>query len=356
MKRNKILIIVPSLKAGGAERVLSFLSKEVDKVKFDVLLVVVGFEKDATYETGPNVVFLKEERLLFAIPKLVNAIFRFKPRIIVGSIVHVNIFLGLLKVFLRGKKIVIREASVISKMSKYTSHRLIFNPNLIRWIYGKADMIICQSYDMYNDFRNHYGIQGKRLTVINNPITQANSSTKKTFVKKNVPPVKFITIGRLSEEKGHIRILNQLAKITFEFEYTIIGEGPLKDSIFEIVHRFGLSDKVKYIPHTHDVIGQLENHHLFLQGSFVEGFPNSLLESCVSGTPVLAYSAPGGTNEIIEEAVNGYMVDDDEAYFRILNNPDAYVHLDRLKIIESVDVKFSPERILSQYERLFEEI
>ena len=56
--KKKILFILPSLKAGGAERVLSFLTKQLDKTFFDVKLIVLGFEKDAVYNTELISVFI----------------------------------------------------------------------------------------------------------------------------------------------------------------------------------------------------------------------------------------------------------------------------------------------------------
>ena len=52
----------------------------------------------------------------------------------------------------------------------------------------------------------------------------------------------------------------------------------------------------------------------FIQGSYVEGFPNAVLESCSVGTPVVAINCPGGTKEIIEHATNGFLVVSDDDF------------------------------------------
>ena len=44
MSKKKILFILPSLKAGGAERVVSFLAKNLDQNVFETKLLVVGFK------------------------------------------------------------------------------------------------------------------------------------------------------------------------------------------------------------------------------------------------------------------------------------------------------------------------
>ena len=51
------------------------------------------------------------------------------------------------------------------------------------------------------------------------------------------------------------------------------------------------------------IIDYLSDSDFFIQGSYVEGFPNSVLESCSVGTPVIAFNCPGGTKEIICAAI-----------------------------------------------------
>ena len=61
MLKNKIKIIffLPHLKAGGAERVVSFIFKNLDRTIFEPYLIVLGFEKEAQYAIeGQNIIFL----------------------------------------------------------------------------------------------------------------------------------------------------------------------------------------------------------------------------------------------------------------------------------------------------------
>ena len=45
-----------------------------------------------------------------------------------------------------------------------------------------------------------------------------------------------------------------------------------------------------------------------IQTSEYEGYPNVLIESIALNTPVIAFDCPGGTKEIIQEGLNGYLV------------------------------------------------
>ena len=201
---------------------------------------------------------------------------------------------------------------------------------------------------MAEDFLKIYKIPLQKIVIINNPIT--NIFPLKKIDEPTNKIVKFITVGRLSKEKGHIRIIKMLSKLNFQFHYTIIGNGPLKEDIFNVVDTYNLSKKVTHIPYTKEVSNYISSNDLFLQGSYVEGFPNTVLESCYVGTPVIAFNVPGGTKEIINHEINGYLVETEEDYIHYLNNR---LNLSQKQVRDSVEMKFNQQKIISQYEALF---
>ncbi|MGS0527573.1 glycosyltransferase [Zobellia nedashkovskayae] len=87
----------------------------------------------------------------------------------------------------------------------------------------------------------------------------------------------------------------------------------------------------------------------FCKVTYSEGFPNAALESCTMGTPVLAFDVPGGTKEIIEHEVNGFLVDNENDYLRYLNLTSIW---SRKEIRMSVVAKFSSSIIIKKYEEL----
>ena len=79
-----ITFVLPTLHAGGAERVMSYIAQNIDKSNFNVTLVIVGFEKESKYEIkGINLVFLNKARVLKAIPNLFLYLRNSKPDIAV---------------------------------------------------------------------------------------------------------------------------------------------------------------------------------------------------------------------------------------------------------------------------------
>lgn len=346
---KKVVFILPSLVPGGAERVISFVSQNIDKEKFSSTLLVAGSEKDTSYDvSNVTVKYLNKSRVLMAIPSFVLFLLKHKPDIVVSSISHTNAAMAIISPLFRKTKFIGREATVLSKRKKESKKRRFYPSSIISSSFKKLDMLICQSKDMAQDMVANYKVPENRVCVINNPISNLPQIKQKVANTKREK--KFITVGRLTQVKGHIRILEMLSQLDFPFTYTIIGNGQLKESIFKKAEELSLTDRIKHIPFTKEVNKYLAENDMFLQGSYVEGFPNALLESCVVGTPVIAFDAPGGTKEIVENEVNGFLVSNEEDYLERLKDSRAW---EPKKIRESVYKKFNKEKIIKDYEDLF---
>ncbi len=346
----KVLFLLPTMHAGGAERVISFVASQCDNKIFKVKLLVVGLEKESQYKIDnlePH--FLNKKRVLDSIPALISYLAKNKPDIVLSSVTHLNTVVGLISILFPKIKFIARQAS-ISSISDKSKKRSIYNI-LQKISYPQFDSIICQSKDMLEDVLTQYRVSKHKMMVINNPIT---ISSKTNFeYRKEKEPVRFITVGRLAKIKGHKRLLLGLSKVNYSFHYTIIGSGLEKEILEKLVKELGISNKVTFVNHTKDVSTYLAINDWFLQGSFSEGFPNALLESCAMGTPVIAFDVPGGTKEIVEHGINGFLVKSEEELLHCLNN---LITLDKEKVSESVYKKFGKDRILNQYESFFKEI
>lgn len=344
---------MPSLCAGGAERVLSFIAKRLDKDKFEVKLIVIGFENDTVYDTESlEVDYLNKSRLLRAIIPLYKMMTNYQPAFVVSSIGHVNIVMGIFSFLFRSVKFIGREASVASELMKFNKTKSKLTLILMKVFYPRLSAIVCQSQDMLNDFIVNFKIPSSRLVLIHNPITNVNLNQIRTATRTN--ELQFITIGRLSEEKGYLRIIEGLAQIrNYNFHYTIVGSGHLRQQIQEKARSLNLQEKISYVSFTMHGLEMLCKSDFFIQGSFVEGFPNALLESCSVGTPAIAFNSPGGTKEIIVHGVNGYLVENEKQFVSLLNGICERRSLNPEQVIQTVNLKFNGNKIVRQYENLF---
>ena len=351
LTKIKIFFFIPSLRAGGAEKVVSFIAQKIDKTKFESTLYVIGSVNDAKLAVdNVNVVFLNYNRVSQSFLSIFKIIKKEKPNIVFGTIGHVNILLGFYKIFFSKICFIGREVNVISILSEIQKSNSFVPKWVGRFLLNKLDIIVCQSIDMAIDVKKLFKISEDKIVIINNPISNLyklkslNQLTSSTF--------KLITVASLTSRKGHLRILEVLKDLKIDFEYTIVGDGHLKKEILTTINKYNLNNRISHIPFSNQVQNLLQNNDLFLLGSFVEGFPNVLLESCAVGTPVIAFDAPGGINEIIIDGVNGYIAKNKEDYLEkimISKQKD----WDIQEIRDSVMDRYNEDKIISNYENLF---
>lgn len=330
--------MIPHLGTGGAERVFAFVSQHLNPDKFATELLVMGKSEQTTYQVDKiPVTYLEKNRVLHAVPGIYRYLRNKRPDIVLSSIGHLNMVAGVMAVLLPSIRFIIRPASVGSKEEGSWQAKKCF---------AQAHSVLCQSKDMAHNFQKRYGIPDEKITIIGNPVRDTGAIDAPDVIDQTH---NLVTVGRLDPIKGHARILNILAQLERDFHYTIIGDGPEKENILNQIDNLRLNDKITHIPHTDKVNDYLIQNDLFLQGSYSEGFPNAVLESCAVGTPTLAFDVPGGTKEIIEPGINGFLVADEQEYLTLLQ---ADHHWKRSEVSRSVLLKFGSQTVLDQYENL----
>lgn len=354
MKSNKINItfVLPNLMAGGAERVMSFIAENIDSTKFNSTLVIVGHSKDASYEVkNIPVIFLEKPRVSKGVYSLFKYIKKNKPDIVISAIAHLNTVTALLSIAFPKIIFIAREVNVLSVLSEYENQRNTTPYGfLANRRFNYFDKIVCQSNDMLDDFHKNFDIKKNKLVLINNPITHGFKVKERTKVNT---PINFITVARFDQEKGHHRILEALSKVSFDFHYTLIGQGGLYEEIFKLIDEYNLKNKITHIPYTNKVSKYLEMSDLYLQGSYTEGFPNAVIESCMVGTPILAIDAPGGINEIIYPNVNGKIVSNVDEFVEALESINSSYNFNPIDVSATVNTRYNSETIIAKYEDLF---
>lgn len=343
-------MIVPTLGAGGAERIMSFIAQNIDKDRFKATLVVVGSKNEAVYSVKDiDVIFFNKARVRQAFPHLFKLLLTHKFHLVFSTMGHVNIIMALYSVFFPKRRFIGRETMIRSTSFLYKPPKKgylhIDKPQKVL-----LDAIICQSLDMKKDLIENYKFPEEKLIVINNPIT--SQFTLKEHPKPG-KKIRLVTIGRLIKIKGQLRIIQMLGKLDIPFSYTLIGSGPELAEIKKTAIDLGISDHIEYIAFTKNVEQYLQKSDIYLQGSYSEGFPNALLESCAVGTPVIAYYAPGGTQEIIVPGVNGYIAQTEEEFLEYIRKIHREQPMDPCDIRNSVMDRFSASIIIGQYEQLF---
>lgn len=360
-KKIKLLIASPNLECGGSERFVSILCNNISLEEFDVTLVVLN-NSNPFYKINRSAIKIIDLKIstvrksFFRMRKVVKSV---KPDIIFTTANHLNLFFAIFKRMLTGTiKIIARESSIVSIQKNQEKFTLLFN-GLLKLYYKRLDFILCQSTYMQQDLIEHYQIKKEKTIVINNPveIIDLDLSTDDSSNMGDPRTYKFITVARLSKEKGIGRLINAVSYLKIPFIYHIIGDGIERKALEKLINEKKLQGKVILEGSKKQPYQNMHDADLFLMGSYHEGFPNAIIESGMLGIPVVAFDAPGGLKDIIIEGENGLMVKhDDLILFADTIQKALVTNFDKSNIRQQASQRFSVRNILFKIEQLFTKI
>ncbi|MGD0784729.1 MAG: glycosyltransferase [Sedimentisphaerales bacterium] len=126
--------------------------------------------------------------------------------------------------------------------------------------------------------------------------------------------IRILTVARLVKEKGleyGIEAIGELLRKNpaIQLQYNIIGGGDKEEFLKELIRELNLTKIVHLLgpKDQKEVIGNLQQAHIFLLPSIAEAFGLVLLEAQASGLPVIATSV-GGVNEALIDGQSGFLV------------------------------------------------
>ena len=144
-----------------------------------------------------------------------------------------------------------------------------------------------------------------RLITIHNAMPDVDETLRAS--PGNSPP-RLVMVARLSHWKDHPTLLHALSGLKdLEWRLELIGEGPLRDQIEEMVRELGLTSRVTFLGFRPNVPKLLAEAQVFLLISKWEGFPRSILEAMRAGLPVVATNV-GGVKESVVDGISGFVI------------------------------------------------
>jgi glycosyltransferase involved in cell wall biosynthesis len=169
-----------------------------------------------------------------------------------------------------------------------------------RILYKRAGGIIAQTNYAADIIRKR--TNAKNVAVIPNPL---NLMKYLVCEKKNY----IVTLGRLSKEKGHIYLIQAFAKINkSDWTLHIIGDGPMRPELEDLVKKLKIEDKVIFHGHLKDFSLIFSESKIFVLPSLSEGFPNALIEAMSVPLACISSDCIAGPGDIISNNENGMLV------------------------------------------------
>ena len=300
-QQTKVLLLIPHLGGGGAEKVITLLASQLSRQKYEVHLVVVTGSGTPPQPGFPDLKLhlLGASRVRSSAFRLLALVRRLKPSVILSGMFHLNFLVLLLRpLFPRSTHVLVRQNGFLS--ASLAMDKLPFSARLFyRALYPRADRVICQTQAMADDLLRTLGLKSERVVVLHNPldIDALRAELEPDLNQWSGPGPHLLAVGRLSQEKGFDLLLDAFASVRQSFpgaDLLIAGAGPEQAALNAQRERLGLQHAVRFAGHVDRPGRYFAGAALFVLSSRHEGLPNALLEAAACGLPIVALPAAGG--------------------------------------------------------------
>ncbi|MBX0319603.1 glycosyltransferase [Shouchella clausii] len=314
---KKVLFVITGLSQGGAETQLVRLAISLNQRGYKVKVITL-IEPELLHkpliENGISVISLNMKRgkaRFQHLLKFVRYLKLEKPDCVISFMFHANIL----------SRIGCRLARVHNKLICSIRNENFGGP-LREFVIKKTDFLAdftTTNSKIAADRLAKKGIVSKeKLRVIYNGLYTSrfnvgSNVTENLRKQLNLTKSNFILIavGRLEDQKDYYNLLKAakiLADKKVNFSLLIIGQGYLEEELKAYSREMKLSSKVQFLGLRKDIPELISVADALVLSSAWEGLPNVVMEAMAGSKPVLATEV-GGTAELIEDGINGYLVE-----------------------------------------------
>ncbi len=308
---KNVAIIISSLKGGGAERVVSHLSLNLSKEKYNIFLILFD-SSSMKYPFSGRLIDINLKASNNPIKKAFNLVRRYFKIKKIKEKYNIDISISFLDgpnliniLTKRNDKVLISVRGFPSRRSKgIYSFMLRY---LIKLFYNKADKIIGVSNLINIDLEKNYKINNEKLIAIYNPcnLDEVQDLSKESIENNEINIFEnkvIITAGRLNDLKGHwhlIRAFKKINNFNKEAKLVILGEGNLREYLQTLINELDLENHVHLLGFKSNPYKYVAKSKIFVLSSLSEGFPNALIEAMSCGIPIVSSDCKSGPREIL---------------------------------------------------------
>jgi GalNAc-alpha-(1->4)-GalNAc-alpha-(1->3)-diNAcBac-PP-undecaprenol alpha-1,4-N-acetyl-D-galactosaminyltransferase len=312
---KRITMIISSLEAGGAERVMSRITNYWAAKGLEItLLTFEDRTKSPFYELDPRIKYIPLNLAIFS-PNLIMGIWNNSKRIFILRKIIRESNPDIIISFIDKTNIIVLLATRGLQIPVVVSEHIDIGMYPLGWAWERLRVLTYPWADrvaLLNE-RDRVCFSSKmqtKITVIPNPVLLDKIGSK-SFIEKMPPKPFLIAMGRLTAQKSFDLLLRAFALLKDIYPHwtlLIFGEGPLRTNLESLREELGLKGRVilpGVIKNPHQI---LKNAELFIMSSRFEGFPMALCEAMACGLPVISTEYHSGVRDIIDNGVNGILV------------------------------------------------
>ena len=314
MREQRIAILLPNLRAGGAEKLHIDLARQWFSLGFkvDFVLRIADGVLLEQVPVGSQVIDLHARRVRNAVVPLAQYVRKFRPDALLAPMWPSSTIAPIVA------KVVGYEGRVVSSEHAPQSianrrrgavHHIAMVASM-RLGYRLASAVVCVSRGVASDVAKLAGLQFSSINVIHNPAARGLQMDR---VGWSLPIEKggalILAVGTLKPVKRFDLLIRAFAKLRIvDARLCIVGEGAEMERLRALAVELGVSSRVFLPGYQPDPTNWYSHSDLFVLSSDYEGFGNVIVEALEQGTPVVCTDCPFGPREILDNGRYGDLV------------------------------------------------
>lgn len=340
--KKKVLFFIEQLTAGGAEKILSNIVKNIDSEKFDVSVLTIidgGQHWDTVKECCELKSMLCSDDFNSSFFKRIS--YKLKYFYIYHAPVK-SVYKHFVKdrydtevAFVEGfaTKFISASSNPDSKKLAWIHIDLIKNAqadnefkdiNEHKNCYGKFDNIFCVANSVKKSFEDKF-FKSEKVSVLYNPVDNkeiSELSKEKIDFSPVYSPV-LSSVGRLEWQKGYERLAKAAKSVKdkgYAFEIWIVGSGSQEAKIKDYISENGLNDYVKMLGFDENPYKYIAKSDAFICSSYAEGFSTAATEALILEKPIFTTDCSGMDELFAGENCGLIVANSDEALEEMLES------------------------------------
>lgn len=364
-----VAFYLPSLDAGGIERVVLNLLTHLDRGRFRAVLIL-GRGGGLLLPHVPGDVevrTLEGRRASFVAPALARQLRDTGAHVVYSGTNAANLA-TILAACLAGNRLAVIPSehtppSVFLKEAKWRTARVA----AMRLLYPRATTVAVPLADVGQELKHILRLPKLSISVLPNPVIaetlyELRGQEPGISLPEGADPL-LVCSGRLVSAKGFDILLKALALLQSSRcppNLVVLGDGPERKNLEALAVSLGIAGRVRFAGMVDNPFAVFRRATAFVQSSRREGFGNVLIEAMACGAPVVAADCPFGPRIILRDGAVGLLVPPED--------PDALAGgIERLLEDDKLAARFKTAgaerarefevaRTVPRFEALFEEL
>ena len=167
-------------------------------------------------------------------------------------------------------------------------------------IYTRFEKVVCVNSEVANGIKEHHPAIAGKVTDIENYLDPAwvldEAKKAKTVVRPNADLV-LASCGRCAPIKGFDMAVNAaeiLKNRGVDFHWFFVGGGDEETHVNKLIVEQGLGDEITVTGFQNNPFGYMKSCDIYVQPSYEDAHPTTILESVILGKPIISTKTAGG--------------------------------------------------------------